>query len=77
MKLVSFKAYVDQDHQIIKDWKVLTEINCSHYEIVILDSENNILSNEILNFDIEMNGNYPKSIDYNEVDQRLYVKLLQ
>jgi hypothetical protein len=75
--LVSFRAYVDQDHQIITDWKVLTEINCSHYEIVILNSENIILSNEIMNFDLGMNGNYSKSIDYNGVNQRLHVKLLQ
>ncbi|MBK8626277.1 MAG: T9SS type A sorting domain-containing protein [Saprospiraceae bacterium] len=75
--LDSYQAFINEDHAIVAQWQVASEINCSHYDIEILNTNNAILSKERVDISSDKDGQYCVLIPYQGNDKKLYVNLIQ
>lgn len=77
VKLETFNVSQSNNGEILADWSVSIEQNCSHYEVLLLSKENYVIGSSINKFEIENNGLYHSVLSYDGIENKLYVKLLQ
>lgn len=77
VKLESFNVAQTKDGEILSEWSLAIEQNCSHYEIQILTKENHLIGSDFITFNVENKGFYRSVMPYDGAENKLYIKLIQ